>query len=157
MNTNRIQRLFTAMVVIFGLLALGNVAVAAPKAKHHNHHDAKQMLGERLKTNGHHEIHKKGNYHTFVEVKDGKVAGVHVKHDTKGDIPVTKYKTHKKMAQAGGHIVYASLSSVQYQDMGTVYIGFSYVDEYGEEEIYWFPYDMIVDGDTGAVEYIPES
>lgn len=157
MNTNRIQRLFTAMVVIFGLVALGDVAAAAPKAKHHNHHDGKQMLGERLKTNGHHEIHKKGKYHTFVEVKDGKVAGVHVKHDTKGDIPVTKYKTHKKMAQAGGHIVYASLSSVQYQDMGTVYIGFSYVDEYGEEEIYWFPYDMIVDGDTGAVEYVPLS
>src|ERR1019366_4449037 len=105
MNMNRIQRLFTAMVVIFGLFALGGAAVAAPKAKHHNHHDAKQLLGERLKTNGNHEIHKKGQYHTLVEVKDGKVAGVHVKHDTKGDIPVTKYKTRKKMAQqAGGHI-----------------------------------------------------
>jgi hypothetical protein len=42
------------------------------------------------------------------------------------------------------------------QDMGTVYIGYSYVDDNGEAETYWFPYDMIVDGDTGAVEYIPE-
>jgi hypothetical protein len=88
----------------------------------------------------------------LVEVKDGKVAGVHFKHATKGDIPVTKYKTHKKMAQAGGHLVYASPLSVQYQDMGTVYIGYSYVDEYGEAEIYWFPYDMIVDGDTHSIE-----
>ena len=158
MNMRPIQRLFTAMVVIFGLVALGGLAVAAPKSKHHNHHDGKQLLGERLKTNGQHEIHTKGKYHTVVEVKDGKVAGVHVKHETKGEIPVTKYKTNKKMAQAAGaHLVYASLRSVQYQDMGTVYIGYSYVDEYGEEEIYWFPYDMIVDGDTGAVEYIPES
>ena len=39
----------------------------------------------------------------------------------------------------------------------SVYIGYSYVDEYGEAETYWFPYDMIVDGDTGAVEYVPES
>jgi len=29
------------------------------------------------------------------------------------------------------------------------------VDDFGNEEIYWFPYDMILDGDTGAVEYIP--
>jgi hypothetical protein len=155
MNMNRIQRLFTAMAVIFGLFVLGDAAVAAPKAKHHNHHDAKQLLGERLKTNGQHEIHTKGKYHTLVEVRDGKVAGVHVKHETKGDIPVTKYKTNKKMAQASGHMVYASLRSVQYQDMGIVYIGYSYVDEYGEAEIYWFPYDMIVDGDTGAIEYVP--
>jgi hypothetical protein len=157
MNVSRIQRLFIATVVIFGLFALGDVAMAAPKAKRHNHHDGKQMLAEKLKTDGHHEIHRKGLYRTSVEVKGGKVAGVHVKHDTKGDIPVTKYKTHKKMAQAGAHVVYASLRSAQYQDMGTVYIGYSYVDDYGEAETYWFPYDMIVDGDTGAVEYIPES
>jgi hypothetical protein len=25
----------------------------------------------------------------------------------------------------------------------------------GNEEIYWYPYDMILDGDTGAVEYVP--
>lgn len=59
------------------------------------------------------------------------------------------------MAQAGGHIVYASLGSLQDEDMGTVYISYSYVDENGEEEIYWFPYDMIVDGDTGVVKYVP--
>jgi hypothetical protein len=157
MNMNRIERLFTTMVVCLGLFALVSAAFAAPKAKHHNHHDGKQMLAERLKTDGHHEIHKKGKYHTLVEVKGGKVAGVHVKHEEKGDIPVTKYKTNKKMAQASGHLVYASWRSVQYQDMGTVYIGYSYVDEYGEAETYWFPYDMIVDGDTGAVEYVPES
>jgi hypothetical protein len=103
MNINRIQRLFTAIVVIFGLFALGDAAVAAPKAKHHNHHDGKQMLGEKLKTNGQHEIHRKGLYRTSVEVKDGKVAGVHVKHDTKGDIPVTKYKTRGQGKGAGIH------------------------------------------------------
>jgi hypothetical protein len=55
---------------------------------------------------------------------------------------------------AAGHIVYASF---QYQDMGTVYIGYSYVDDNGEVETYWFPYDEVIDGDTGAVEYIPEN
>jgi major membrane immunogen (membrane-anchored lipoprotein) len=153
---NRIQRFSTAMVVIFGLFALGAAAVAAPVAKHHNHHDGKQLVGDNLKHDGHHDIDHKGKYTTSVEVKNGKIAAVHVKHSEKGNIPVKKYKTNKKMAQAGGH-THASLLSVQYQDMGTVYIGYAYIDDDGNEEIYWFPYDMIVDGDTGAVEYIAES
>ena len=43
----------------------------------------------------------------------------------------------------------------QTQDLGMTYIGYSYFDEYGDEYIYWFPYEMIYDGDTGAVEYVP--
>jgi hypothetical protein len=151
MNMNRIQRLLTAIVVIFGMFALGDAAVAAAKA---NHHNGEQLLGAKLKTNGHHVIHQKGNYTTSVEVKDGKVAGVHVTHAKKGDVPVKKYKTDKKMAQAGGHIVYASFLSAQGQYVGTIYIGYAYVDEYGNEEIYWFPYDMILDP-SGAIEYVP--
>jgi hypothetical protein len=158
MNMNRLQSRMAAMVVMFGLFAFSGSAVAAPKAKHHNHHDGKQMVAEKIKTDGHHEIHRKGLYRTTAEVRGGKIAGIHVKHDTKGDIPVTKYKTHQKMAQSRrAHFINASLVSVQYQDMGTVYIGYSYVDDNGEAETYWFPYDMIVDGDTGAVEYVPES
>jgi uncharacterized protein with FMN-binding domain len=152
---NRIQRFLPAIVAIFGLLGLGAAAFAAAKA---NHHDAKQLVGENIKKYGHYDIHRKGKYTTSVEVKNGKVAGVHVKHSEKGNIPVKKYKTHRKMAQAAsGHIVYASFVSAQDQDMGTVYIGYSYVDDDGNEEIYWFPYDMILDGDTGAIEYVPES
>jgi hypothetical protein len=154
MNMNRIQRLLTAMVVILGLFAFSGAAVAAAKA---NHHDGQQLLGENVKTNGHHAIHKKGLYTASVEVKNGKVAGVHVKHAKKGDVPVKKYKTDKKMAQADRHLQYASFPLAQAQYLGTVYIGFAYVDEYGVEEIYWFPYDMILDGDTGAILYVPAS
>ena len=48
-----------------------------------------------------------------------------------------------------------ALPIFQLQDLGIVYIGYSYYDEYGNEVIYWYPYDMIYDGDTGAIEYIP--
>lgn len=157
MNLKQMQHLLIATFVILGMVALGGTALAAPKPIH-NHHDAKQLLGDKLKTDGQHEIHQKGKYHTRVEVRGGKVAGVHVKHETKGEVAVTKYKTHKKMAQAAGpHLVYASFALPQYQDMGTVYIGYSYTDDYGNQEIYWFPEEMIVDGDTGAVEYVPLS
>lgn len=154
MNRNR-MRFTAALVVICGVFALSQAAFAA---KAHNHHDGKQLLGANLKKDGHHEIHQKGKYHTLVETRGGKITGVHVRHETKGEIPVKKYKTHKKMAQAAGaHLTYAAFALPQDMDMGTVYIGYSYVDDNGDEEIYWFPYDMIVDGDTGAVEYVAES
>ena len=38
---------------------------------------------------------------------------------------------------------------------GTVYIGYAYYDDYGDEQIYWYPYEIIYDGDTGAIEYVP--
>lgn len=155
MNMNRMQRLFPVIVAIFGLLVAGGAAIAAAKR---NHHEAKQLLGENVKHDGPHVLDHKGKYTTSAEVKNGKIAGVHVKHTEKGDISVKKYKTHQKMAQAErGRIVYASFVSVQDQDLGTVYIGYGYIDDDGNEEIYWFPYDMILDGDTGAVEYVPEN
>jgi hypothetical protein len=159
MKINRKQRLLAAIVVIGSICTLAGYAIAAPKAKakHTNHHDGKQMIAEKIKTDGRHEIHQKGKYHTVAEVKGGKIAGIHVRHEQKGDIPVTKYKTHQKMALVGGQRMYASFVLAQMQDMGTVYIGYSYVDDNGEAETYWFPYDMIVDGDTGAVDYVPES
>ena len=41
--------------------------------------------------------------------------------------------------------------------MGTEEIGYSYVDDQGDEEIYWFPAEEIYDADTGAIEYVPLS
>ena len=150
---NRTQRLITTLVVFLGVFALVDVAVAAGKGKQH-HQNAQQLLGGKIKTDGHHVINKNGNHTVSVEVKNGKVAGVHVKHAKNGDVPVKKYKTNKKMARASG-LQYASLLLVQAQSLGTVYIGYAYIDDYGDEQIYWFPYEMILDGDTGAVEYIP--
>src|SRR5580658_4993095 len=97
MNMNRIQRLLPAIVTIFGLLALGHAAVAAAKA---THHDAKQLVGDNLKHDGHHDIDHKGKFTTSVEVRGGKSAAVSVKHSERGNIPVKKYKTHKKMTPA---------------------------------------------------------
>jgi len=163
MNPNR--RLFTAGVAILGMSALAGSALAAGKdddkekgkgkgkgkAKHKN---GKQLLGDKIKKNGKHALETVGPHSVFVDVKDGKIAGMQVKHSKKGELPVTKYKTKTKMASAGV-MQFASMQHVQLQDLGTVYIGFSYFDEYGYEEIYWYPYDMIYDGDTGAIEYIP--
>lgn len=161
------------VVALIGTVGLAGAASAGQKGhepkgkgqekkeqhqKKQNHHNGKQLVSEKIKTNGRHSIEQKGDYTVAVEAKNGKVAGVHVKHAKKGDIPVKKYKTSKKMAQRrvvgqSEGIAFASMQQDEY--LGTTYIGYAYIDEYGDEEIYWFPYDMILDGDTGAIEYVP--
>ncbi len=117
------------------------------KAKHKN---GKDLLGEKIKVNGNHRLAKNGVHTVSVDVKDGKIAAFRAKHDTKGEVPVKKYKTNKKMA--GLDARQSPIVLAQY--LGTTWIGYSYIDEWGYEEIYWYPYDMILDGDTGAVEYV---
>lgn len=151
MKMNRVRKAVTTM---FGLLAIGSVAFAVA-AKKQEHHDGKRLVAAKLKTDGHHDIDKRGHYTASVDSKGGKIAAFHIVHDTKGDIPVKKYKTNKKMVQlTGSRLIYASFALPQ-EDMGTVEIGYSYVDDDGDEEIYWFPAEEILDPDTGAVEYIP--
>lgn len=150
---NHTQRFLTGIVVILGMFGLADAAMAASKAKHH-HQNGQQLVGEKIKSNGNHVIHKKGPHTVSVDVKDGKIAGMHVKHATKGELPVKKYKTNKKMVQTAG-FQYASFQVAQAQSLGTIYIGYAYIDEYGDEVIYWYPYEMILDGDTGAIEYVP--
>jgi hypothetical protein len=154
MKTRSTKRSLVALMIIFGLFGLGHIVVAATKT---NHHDGKKLIGDKIKTDGRHVIDKKGNYTTSADVKKGKIAGVHVKN-AKGDVPVKKYKTNKKMAQlVDGNLIYASFHPAQDQDLGTVYIGYAYTDDEGNQEIYWFPYEEVLDGDTGAIEYVPDN
>ena len=128
----------------------------AKEKKQHKHENGKALVGDKIKKNGRHELQKHGKHTAYVDVQDGKIRGVTVKHDEKGDVPVKKYKTSKKMVDSGaGGLVPVNLMLVQAQSLGTTYIGYSYIDEWGDEVIYWFPYEMIYDGDTGAVEYVP--
>ena len=92
-------------------------------------------------------------------VKGGKVAGVTVKHSEKGAVAVKKYKTKstEKLGQLGGASArFASYEPAQLaQDEGWTWIGYSFIDDYGDEQIYWFPYDEVYDPETDAVLYVP--
>jgi len=146
----RIRQILAAFVAVTALAFVADSVVA--KGKHH-HQDGKKLLGEKIKKNGKHTLDKKGNFETNVEGANGKITGVKVKHAKKGDVPVKKYKTSKKMVDAGTFQTVA-LTLAQAQYIGTTWIGYAYIDDYGDEVIYWFPYDMIYDGDTGAIEYV---
>ena len=150
MNPNR-------RLVLTALASAGMVAVAGPAfAKKQEHHSGKDLLGNKIKQNGKHVLHKKGPHTVAVDVKEGKVAGMTVTHDTKGNVPVKKYKANKKMAQVdnGLHLV-AYNEYAQAYSTGVTYIGYAYIDEYGDEQIYWWPYEMIYDPWTDTTEYVP--
>jgi hypothetical protein len=147
------------------VLALaGSVLLTGPAFAKQDHHDGAKLLGGRIGTDGKHEIHKNGEHAVHVHVQGKKIAGVSVTHRTKGEVPVKKYKSAKKMVQGDGYIhlgVETAGGLVQRADYqvaqaGVVYVGYSYIDPVtGIETIYWFPAVMVVDPLTGAVDYVP--
>ena len=168
----RIVRFLVVLFAIASLAAIDNSALAQPKGKDkerkeqkeqkepkvkkQKHENGKDLVGDKVKKDGKHAFHKNGKNTAFVDVKGGKIAGVTVTNTDKGNVPVKKYKSTKKMADAGvAGMQPVAFHLAQVQSMGTVWIGYSYIDDWGDEVIYWFPYEMIYDGDTGAVDYIP--
>jgi len=151
------RRLFGAAVASVGTMAFIGAAFAA-----HTHHAGHQLLGNKINTDGKHEIHKRGDHTVHAHVVNKKISHVSVTHRTKGEVPVKKYKTSKKVVQAGdldfaaadvGTLVQPA--SYQVAQATIVYVGYAYTDDAGEQYYYWFPAEMIVDPYTGAVDYVP--
>lgn len=161
----RILHFLIALLAGVGLTVIDGSALAQAKdkkdgkeqkVKAHKHLNGKDLVGDLVKKDGKHQFHKNGKHTAFVNIKGGKITGVTVTHSEKGNVPVKKYKSTKKMAgESAGGIQRVSFVLTQVQDLGSTWIGYSYLDEYGYETIYWYPYEMIYDGDTGAIEYIP--
>ena len=91
------------------------------------HHDGKKLLGDKAKTYREHIIDTKGPRVVSIDVEDGSVAGLHVKHNKKGALPVKKYRAGKKMVRAEG-VPYVGCPLAQAQSPGTVHIGFADFD-----------------------------
>jgi hypothetical protein len=157
-------RFLAAALAACSLIAAANPALAQSRANDKNdkrasktekrtrrHASGKALLGERIKKNGNHKLEDRGKFSASTDVSNGKITHFRVRHAEKGDVPVTKYKTNKKMAvgPTGANGVYPA----QMDMVVTLWIGYAYIDDYGEEIIYWFPIDLIADGDTGAIEY----
>jgi hypothetical protein len=156
MKVNTMRRMIVALMTLAMLVFVVGADASPPRRSQH-HKSGHALLGDGLKTNGTHQLEKKGKFTASAEVRGGKVAGVHVKHDTRGDIAVKKYKSRKKIASADeppSGSVPAQTDPAQ-TDLGTLWIAYAYIDDDGDEEYYWFPYEEILDGDTGAVDYVP--
>lgn len=148
--------LATAIVLagVFGL-------IGSASAKH-QHHAGHLLLGNKLQTDGKHELHKYGEHTIHAHVAKGKVTNLTVTHRTKGNVPVRKFKTSKKVVEEGstrfgeangqGHVHLIAAGETQVAQAGTVYYGYAFFD--GTDWVnYWFPADYVV-VDASWVEYI---
>jgi len=157
-----------AAVAIVGLVAANGLAFAPSEDRgqahgnlskgkpQHTDYSGKALLGDNIRKNGPHELHAHGKYIASVSVSNGKITGLYVEHADNGAVPVTIYKTTKNMARgATSSVQFASYLLALSQNIGTMWIGYGYLDEWGDESIYWFPYDMNGDGDADAIEYSP--
>ena len=149
------RRSFGAAVASLGVLAFTRQALAA-----HKHQPAHQLLGNKINTDGKHEIHKQGDHTIHAHVKGKKITHTSVTHKTKGEVPVKKFKTNKKVVQlaaprfAAAETGFVAPVSYRLAQQIVWMVGWAYND-LGEEYYYWFPAEMVVDPFTGAVDYIP--
>ena len=156
-------RLLAITLAVASTVAVAGPTYAKGNAKAHarHNHSGQRLLGDKIHKNGTHIIDRAGKNTVSVVVKDGKVVGMKVKNSQKGDLAVKKYKTKttEKLGQAGGAVMsfasYEPTVLAQVEDTGWTWIGYSYIDDYGDEQIYWFPYDEIYDPETDAIIYVP--
>lgn len=148
---NRTQTLITAALATPALFLFMDAAVTAPRA---NHHNGQQLLGRHFKADGNFPIDQKGGRTISVHVENGMVVGVDVQQPGKIDMPVTKVKSSQRMAKLETEgVQMASFNLGQAPSLGMVYIGFAFLDEGGDEHVYWFPDGMVQGGDAGALDY----
>src|SRR5512140_250816 len=144
----RTRHLLATTLAVIAMIAVAAPAPAKGKAKQPHQHSGQKLLGDKIHTNGTHVIEKIGKHTVSVVVKDGKIMAFKVKHSQKGDVLVKKYKSKSAdaLGQAGGATMsFASYNPTllaQSQDLGWTWIGYSFIDDYGYEDIYWFPYEM---------------
>jgi len=143
-----------ALVAVFGL-------VASASAKH-QHHAAHLLLGNKHHTDGKHELHKHGEHTIHVHVANKKITNLTVIHRTKGNVPVKKFKTSKKVVHeqgstrvvegnGQGQVHFVADGNTDVAQVTTVYYGYAFFDG-TDWIIYWFPADYVV-VDASWVEY----
>src|SRR5450631_4508311 len=100
MKVNVLRRLTLVLMTLALVFVVGQALAAAVKAHHHN--SGHSLAAQHLTSPGVHQIDHKGHHTISAEVRSGKIASFHVKHETKGDIAVKKYKSRRKMALLEG-------------------------------------------------------
>jgi hypothetical protein len=142
----RISRLLLAAALI-GAVAFIGIVRAAEK-----HHNAKDLLGNKLNTDGKHELHKVGEHTVHAHIKNKKIKEVTVVHSSKGTVEVKKHKTSKKVVLANTrddiHVVLADGDTCD----TTVYVGWSFTDGI-HTYFFWFPVEIVEGGDEGCEPY----
>jgi hypothetical protein len=135
------RRVALGMLVAAGVTSTG---MAAPKQKQKLHHNGQSFLGDKIKQNGKHKIHKAGKSDVLAEVNNGKVVNV-----SASGMQVKKVKSKRKMAEADASVILASMQMAQ---ADVYYYGYWVYDD-DADYYYWFPAEYVV-VDSSWVEFV---
>ena len=130
-----------ALGIIASASTIGAPGVALAKEK--KHFDGRALLGDKIKQNGKHKIHKAGNVDVFAEVNNGKVISV-----SAPGMQVKKVKSREKLAETTPGLILAGMRVAQ-ADVN--YYGYWVYDPV-YDYYYWFPADLVI-VDTSWVPY----
>ena len=137
------------MVLSLLASASGVAASGIALAKKKNHHNGSALLGDKIKQNGKHKIHKAGKVDVSADVRNGKVIGLSATDPGKGNLPVRKVKSRQKLAEASPGLVQAGMQLAQ----ATIVYYYGYwFDDGVDDWYYWFPADVVIVDDSW-VEY----
>ena len=137
--------------MVLNLLASASAVAASGTAlaKKKNHHNGSALLGDKIKQNGKHKIHKAGKVDVSADVRNGKVIGLTATDPGKGNLPVRKVKSRQKLAEASPGLVQAGMQLAQ----ATIVYYYGYwFDDGVDDWYYWFPADVVIVDDSW-VEY----
>ena len=142
LKNHKMWQFMTAMACSLMLVGAG---VAFAKGSH-KHQAGLQLLGSKINTDGKHEIHKVAGHTVHAHVSNKKIVKVTVT-GPKGDVPVKKYKSSKKMASLGSsHEFIVKISTSEIAQAASDYIGYAFTDPVtGDTYIYWYPADVVLD------------
>jgi hypothetical protein len=127
------RRIALGTLGIIGASAFGASGVAL--AKETRHFNGKALLGDKIKQNGKHKIHKAGNADVIAEVSNGKVVGI-----TAAGMQVKKVKTTQKLAETSPELI---LASMQLAQTDVYYYGYWVYDPV-LDYYYWFTSDVVI-------------
>jgi hypothetical protein len=140
-----------SITVIDRRTALGIIATASTicasgiaLAKQKQHFNGKALLGEKIKQNGKHKIHKAGKADVVAEVNNGKVVGV-----SAPGMQVKKVKSRQKLAETRPSLI---LANMQLAQTDVYYYGY-WVYDADYDYYYWFTADVVIVDGTW-VEYV---
>ena len=129
------------------------VADAAPAKKQH-HKNGHNLLGNKVKQNGRHQVDKAGQATVSADVSNGKVTAMSANHPQKGNLPARKVKSSRKLAETepGRIRVAANDENLKLAQAEVYYYAWCF-DDGLDEYCYWYPADVVI-VDNSWVEYI---
>jgi len=136
------RRTVLGLVASVGTSAASGAAVAKKQKKHQN---GRALLGDKIKQNGKHKLHKAGKVDVSVDVSNGKVVGLTAAHPSKGNLQVRKVKSRQKLAETAPGVILAGMKLAQASDW---YYGYWFVDDEEDDWYYWFTADVVIVNDT---------